>query len=385
MVTVKILTRNLRPQCIGKVTYFVEELAENDLPRKAERAWEFVKDVVDQLSKYGCKRVERLGDVFLLEGEDVKKIVFGDPFDKKSIRRIKREISGKGVELEVVNDVSLISPEDIKPYKVFTPFRNKVLDIMAGIKQTPYMPCRIRMFDEADKVLKRAMTMGDKYAKNRDNPSSEHGKTGLGPYLSRGLLCPIRVFHSLKNVEALQTQIVWREFYNHLRYHNQDIDKIEWREDRVGFNWNKSTVWWNRFKEGKTGFPLVDAGIRELIHTGYMHNRVRMVVAQFLVKDLLIDWRKGERLFAKYLKDYDISSNAGNWQWNAGTGTDPEPFGKPRIFNPWSQQERHDPCGAYIAKWLDISKTPNPIVDHSERRTIYLNEVKRLKENMKKK
>jgi len=137
-----------------------------------------------------------------------------------------------------------------------------------------------------------------------------------------------------------------------------DYDNIKWINDEVQFK-----AWC----EGNTGFPLVDAGMRELNATGYMHNRVRMVVASFLAKDLLIDWRWGERYFARKLLDYEMASNVGGWQWSAGSGTDAAPYF--RIFNPDSQLKRFDPQFIYIKKWVpeyaDFSKYPKPIIDHA--------------------
>jgi deoxyribodipyrimidine photo-lyase len=133
-------------------------------------------------------------------------------------------------------------------------------------------------------------------------------------------------------------------------------DQIPWRNDAEDFkNWCA----------GKTGYPIVDAGMRELNTTGYMHNRVRMITASFLTKHLLIDWRWGEAYFAKKLLDYELSSNNGGWQWAAGTGTDAQPYF--RVFNPYTQAEKFDPDGAYIKKWIpemDTQKYPAPIVDH---------------------
>ena len=137
-----------------------------------------------------------------------------------------------------------------------------------------------------------------------------------------------------------------------------EYDRIQWNNDEKQFEaWCK----------GETGYPLVDAGMRELNTTGYMHNRVRMVAASFLSKDLLIDWRWGERYFARKLLDYEMASNVGGWQWSAGSGTDAAPYF--RIFNPESQMKKFDPKLEYVKKWVpeyaDFSKYPKPIVDHA--------------------
>jgi deoxyribodipyrimidine photo-lyase len=160
-------------------------------------------------------------------------------------------------------------------------------------------------------------------------------------------------------------ELIWREFYAMILYHfpfvversfRAKYDRIEWRNDP-----NMFTLWCN----GETGYPMVDAGMRQLNQTGYMHNRVRMVVASFLTKHLLIDWRWGERYFARKLLDFELASNNGGWQWAAGCGTDAAPYF--RIFNPESQMKKFDPQLVYIRKWVPEYGTdayPPPIVDH---------------------
>jgi deoxyribodipyrimidine photo-lyase len=173
-------------------------------------------------------------------------------------------------------------------------------------------------------------------------------------------------------------ELIWREFYMMILDHfpktmdhafKPEYDRIKWVNDEKQFK-----AWCN----GETGFPLVDAGMRELNTTGYMHNRVRMVVASFLTKDLLIDWRWGERYFARRLLDYEMASNVGGWQWAAGSGTDATPYF--RIFNPDSQLKKFDPELKYIKKWVpeyaDFSKYPKPIIDHAVARNRCLDAFK---------
>jgi deoxyribodipyrimidine photo-lyase len=169
--------------------------------------------------------------------------------------------------------------------------------------------------------------------------------------------------------QTFLSELVWRDFYSQIlanfphvveQSFRSKYDRIEWRNNEEEFE-----LWC----QGKTGYPMVDAGMRELNSTGYMHNRVRMVVASFLTKHLLIDWRWGEAYFAEKLLDYELSSNNGGWQWAAGSGTDAAPYF--RIFNPESQQKKFDPDHEYIKKWIDEWGTndyPKPIVDHKEAR-----------------
>jgi deoxyribodipyrimidine photo-lyase len=205
------------------------------------------------------------------------------------------------------------------------------------------------------------------YAEKRDFPGIK-GTTHIGLHLRFGTVSIrelARTADTFKEKTWLN-ELVWREFYMMILYHfphtaansfRPEYDNIKWENDEKQFK-----AWCN----GQTGYPLVDAGMRELNETGYMHNRVRMVVASFLSKDLLIDWRWGEHYFARKLLDYEMASNVGGWQWSAGSGTDAAPYF--RIFNPESQLKKFDPEFKYIKKWVpeyaDFSKYPKPIVEH---------------------
>ncbi|WP_339656494.1 FAD-binding domain-containing protein, partial [uncultured Salegentibacter sp.] len=174
------------------------------------------------------------------------------------------------------------------------------------------------------------------------------------------------------NAETNKTflnELIWREFFMQVLYHNPDTatesfkkkyDRIEWRNNEEEFE---------KWKTGNTGYPLVDAGMRQLNKTGFMHNRVRMLVGSFLCKHLLIDWRWGEAYFAEKLLDYEMSSNVGNWQWVAGSGVDAAPYF--RIFNPTTQIDKFDKDKKYIKKWVEEFETddyPEKMVDHKEAR-----------------
>ncbi|HEA17944.1 MAG TPA: deoxyribodipyrimidine photo-lyase [Pseudoalteromonas prydzensis] len=208
------------------------------------------------------------------------------------------------------------------------------------------------------------------YKDQRDIPSIK-GTSGLSPYLALGIVSVhqlialvqqqhIDVLSSSKsNLFTWVNELVWREFYRHLivaypklnKYQNfnEKYDSVQWRSDDVEF-----TAWC----QGKTGYPLVDAAMRQLLQTGWMHNRLRMVVASFLSKHLLIDWRKGERFFMQHLIDGDLASNNGGWQWAASTGCDAQPYF--RIFNPITQSERFDPEGKFIRKYIpELTSVPD--------------------------
>jgi deoxyribodipyrimidine photo-lyase len=230
------------------------------------------------------------------------------------------------------------------------------------------------------------------YESTRDMLSEN--TTGLSSYLNLGLLSIREVYWKMKehNLDALIRQLLWRDFYIHLYYErNTSNGKIvDWADVRDPSVQKE----FQAFKKGETGFPIVDAAIRQMLQTGNMHNRGRMIVASFLTKNLRIDWRHGERFFANHLIDYNIYANNGGWQWTAGTGADSQPF--IRIFNPWVQTRKFDPNATFIKKYIpelkdvcvkDILDWENkhinyttltyarPICVHSERRSHILNEL----------
>jgi deoxyribodipyrimidine photo-lyase len=208
------------------------------------------------------------------------------------------------------------------------------------------------------------------YEKTRNFPALE-GTSHLGPHLRFGTVSVRQMMRkaiSEKN-ETFWNELIWREFFMQILWHfphtaqeafKKKYDRIDWRNNEKEFE---------RWKKGETGYALVDAGMRELNATGYMHNRVRMLVASFLCKHLLIDWRWGEAYFAEKLLDYELSSNVGNWQWAAGSGVDAAPYF--RIFNPMTQVEKFDKDRVYIRKWVPEIDSDNYVpkmVDHKEAR-----------------
>jgi deoxyribodipyrimidine photo-lyase len=168
-------------------------------------------------------------------------------------------------------------------------------------------------------------------------------------------------------------ELIWREFYFHILYHVPRVETETFNPKYRVLAWENDAEKFARWKEGRTGFPIVDAGMRQLNATGWMHNRVRMIVASFLTKDLLVDYRWGERYFMEKLLDGDLAPNNGGWQWAASTGCDPQPYF--RIFNPTSQGEKLDPRGEYVTRWVPelagrerIHDPLDPIVDHAKAR-----------------
>ena len=208
--------------------------------------------------------------------------------------------------------------------------------------------------------------MGDfnKYASMRNELT--YSTTQLSAYIKFGCVSIREVYWKIrakvKNADSranLINQLIWRDFYFHIMYHFPKSMGGNFREKFNGFKWKNNKGWFKAWCEGHTGFPIVDAGMRELNETGYMHNRSRLITSNFLTRILICDWRWGERYYAQRLRDYDPSVNNGNWQWSAGTGTDTAPFSQ-RIFNPWLQSGKFDESCEYIKKWLpELKDIPN--------------------------
>jgi deoxyribodipyrimidine photo-lyase len=189
----------------------------------------------------------------------------------------------------------------------------------------------------------------------------------MAPHNKFGTISVREVYHSIADKlgaeHSLIREVYWRDFFTHIAWHFPHVfghafhrvyDKLEWNESQEDFD---------QWCSGNTGFPIVDAGMRELVSTGFMHNRVRMIAASFLVKDLHISWQKGEEFFARHLTDFDPCVNNGSWQWSASTGCDAQPYF--RIFNPWLQQKRFDPECEYIKRWIPELSGLSPKRIHS--------------------
>jgi deoxyribodipyrimidine photo-lyase len=201
------------------------------------------------------------------------------------------------------------------------------------------------------------------YADNRNSPSG--GSSRLSPYIRWGCLSPLELEGKLglrdgRGPAVFRKELAWREFYASVMLNFPEVAKSEFQERYRGtLDWQKDDDLLEAWKTGRTGYPLVDAGMRELLLDGWMHNRVRMVVASFLTKDLHIDWREGERWFMERLVDGDEASNNGGWQWVTSVGTDPAPYFQ-RMFNPMTQQERFDPDGEYVRRWIpELREVPD--------------------------
>jgi deoxyribodipyrimidine photo-lyase len=205
----------------------------------------------------------------------------------------------------------------------------------------------------------------EKYHKQRNYPGVQ-GTTRLSVHLRFGTISIRKLVQiALRKNEAWLNELVWREFYQMILWHFPHVVTRSFKAAYDNIPWRNDVNEFNAWCEGRTGYPIVDAGMRELNNTGFMHNRVRMITASFLTKHLLIDWRWGEAYFAKKLLDYDLASNNGGWQWAAGSGCDAAPYF--RVFNPERQADKFDPDGKYVHKWIPEyggENYPEPIIDH---------------------
>jgi len=203
------------------------------------------------------------------------------------------------------------------------------------------------------------------YAATKDIPALS--TSNLSAHLKFGTLSIRETYHAIKKIlgptHLLLRQLYWRDFFTHVAYYSPFVFGHAFHEKYDQLIWEHDDKKFQRWCTGTTGFPIVDAGMRQLTTTGFMHNRVRMIAASFLTKDLHIDWRWGEKFFAQQLIDYDPAVNNGNWQWCASTGCDAQPYF--RIFNPWLQQKKFDTECIYIKRWIPELKKVAPATIHT--------------------
>jgi len=299
----------------------------------------------------------------------------------------ERNIGFKTFKDQVIFEKDDVVKDDGHPYMVYTPYKNKwksifnanhlsvhdtakFMDNLIADSSLPNVSLSDMGFETAGiKVPEYIVTPAliNNYEDTRNFPAKDNGTSRLGPHLRFGT---VSVREMMKKAiaeenEVFWSELIWREFFMQILWHfphtkdkafRPKYDRIEWRNNEAEFE---------KWKNGMTGYALVDAGMRELNTTGYMHNRVRMLVASFLCKHLLIDWRWGEAYFAEKLLDYDMSANVGNWQWAAGSGVDAAPYF--RIFNPMTQVDKFDKQKEYIHRWVpDLQELTYPamMVDH---------------------
>lgn len=375
----------------------------DDIEDKADKRVTFIYEAITKLQKqlaaldssfevcYGfpSKAFEQL-----LQKYQIEKVFANNDYEQYAIDRdaeVKKFLEEKGISFssykdEVIFEKDEVMKDDGLPYCVFTPYSRKWKAMLEGfyLRSYPTEKYFENFYQQEQQELPSLEAMGfeqvktvfpssdvdeillKQYKEQRNFPGLR-STSKLGVHLRFGTISIRDLARRAKDTsESFLNELIWRDFYQMILWQfervrkgqsfRKEFDKIQWRNNEKEFE-----TW----SEGKTGYPIVDAGMRELNTTGFMHNRVRMIVASFLTKHLLIDWRWGEAYFAKKLLDYDYASNNGGWQWAAGSGCDAAPYF--RIFNPQLQAQKFDKELKYIRKWipeLENFDYPQPIVDH---------------------
>ena len=390
-------------------------------PGGASRWWlhHALTQLDESLRKLGSRLILRSGPAegvlrAIIDESGARALLWNRRYEPWAVardKRIKAEFTAQAIACESFNANLLAEAWTIKtktggPFKVFTPFwkalRSQIelpaellapaslpsvpeaieSDPLASWRLLPHAPNWAGGFEtlwqpgeagahqRLDSFLDVALAT---YPDDRDLPAVA-GTSRLSPHLHFGEIGPRQIWRRAVDagarmlgdphaqpVEKFLSEVVWREFAHNLLFQTPDLPTTPLKPEFAKFRWLEDKAAETAWQQGLTGYPLVDAGMRELWTTGWMHNRVRMIVASFLIKDLLVDWRKGEEWFWDTLVDADLANNAASWQWVAGSGADAAPFF--RIFNPTTQAERFDPKGDYIRKWVpELQKLPAPLI-----------------------
>ena len=314
-----------------------------------------------------------------------------EPYALVRDKKVNTFLNEKGIGFKTFKDQVVFEKNEIvkgdgNPYVVYTPYKKKwkekfnlaihLVDYQPNtanyIKNTKLPNLTLKdigfkkaLIEVADYTVTRDLIKN--YKDTRDFPAIEKGTSRLGPHLRFGTVSIRKMLKKAisEDNEVFWNELIWREFFMQILWHFPHTHKKAFKPKYDRIKWRNSEADFEKWKNGNTGYALVDAGIRELNATGFMHNRVRMLVASFLCKHLLIDWRWGEAYFAQKLLDYDMSANVGNWQWAAGSGVDAAPYF--RIFNPMTQVDKFDKQKEYINKWvpeLQELTYPTKMVDH---------------------
>jgi len=327
----------------------------------------------------------------LIQEFEVKEVFFNKDYEPYAIKRdlaicellAAKAINSFSYKDQVIFEEKEITKADGLPYTVYTPFKNKWLEkykTMAPIREYdttihfsnfilsnfsfPSLE-QIGFEESVIKVIPHNLKMVAKYHETRDFPALD-STTHLSPHLRFGTVSVRKLVNWAANKnQVFLSELIWREFFMQILFSFPKVVTHNFKSAYDGIQWRNDPEDFKRWCSGTTGYPMVDAGMRELNETGFMHNRVRMVVASFLCKHLLINWQWGEAYFAEKLLDFELSSNVGNWQWAAGTGCDAAPYF--RVFNPEIQLQKFDEKGIYIRKWIpefDLGYG-KPMVDHA--------------------
>lgn len=366
----------------------------------AKRLWlhHALNDLILSLRALGSELILRSGDEKtvlkeIINETNVNAVYWNRRYEPDAIKTdtdLKSALKNQNIVVESFSGHLLHEPTQLKtkagtPFRVFTPFW-KTLDATIEV-DAPYpapitipqvptgldsidlneldlLPTKpdwsagiMERFTPGESAARKVLTdyldgKVENYQDNRDFPALD-ATSKLSPYLTFGEISPRQVWHASKNVSGAQPfrrQLAWRDFSYHLLFHKPGLNEINFNNAFDSFKWDKNDTLLKIWQQGKTGYPIIDAGMRELWQTGYMHNRVRMIVASFLTKHLLIDWRDGEKWFWNTLVDADPANNTAGWQWVAGSGADASPYY--RIFNPIIQGKKFDENGEYVKKYV---------------------------------
>ena len=346
----------------------------------------------------------------LTENYEIETVYCNEDYEPYAIKRdqeIADFLASKNIAFHQFKDQVIFHKDEIvkadkKPYTVYTPYSKlwlnefqkvdlrgfpseKKLDNLLDI---PFEELKIEKigFQKTDltfEVPEADLHIIKTYEETRNFPAVK-GTTQLGVHLRFGTISVRKLAKIAKeNNLTFLKELIWREFFMQILYHFPKVVNHSFKSKYDAIPWENNPEFLEKWKAGTTGFPIVDAGMRELNATGFMHNRVRMITASFLIKHLLTDWRIGEAYFAEKLMDYDLSANNGNWQWCASSGCDAAPYF--RIFNPDKQQKKFDPDFKYIKKWIPEFGTkyyPKPIVEHKKAREKVLKVYKEALDNL---
>lgn len=376
---------------------FDEEIL-NPLPESDARVtfiYQQLSEIHERLQQHQSSLLIQHGSAIsiyqmLAQQYDIRAVFCNHDYEPQAISRdksVKAWLNEQGIAWRSFKDQVIFERNDVlkndgKPYTVFTPYKNRWLATLNPSTDLLEYPCNLSVCLKHQALLPSLADIGfqtssitvqpydlnalRQYAKQRDYPAVEDGTSKLSPHLRFGTVS-IRemVGIAMAENEVFLSELIWREFFMQILWHFPRVVNESFRVEYDQILWRNHPEEFQAWCEGKTGYPLVDAGMRELNQTGYMHNRVRMVTASFLCKHLLIDWRWGERYFAEKLLDYELSANNGNWQWAAGTGCDAAPYF--RIFNPETQFKKFDQSAEYVRQFVpefDQLSYPQPIVEH---------------------
>ena len=309
-----------------------------------------------------------------------------EPYGIKRDAKVKELLAVKNIQYysfkdQVIFEESEIVKNDGAPYTVFSPYKEKWIQNLNSFNDLKQYKVDFNQFKKDRFNFPSLKSIGFEYSKIQVTPYNfvflkdyhefrdypYHEKTSnLSPHLRFGLVSVRKVVKlALETNQTFLSELIWREFFMQILFHFPKVITNNFKQKYDSIKWRNNIEEFEKWCKGETGYPLVDAGMRQLNSTGNMHNRVRMITAGFLCKHLLIDWRWGEAYFAMKLLDYDLSANNGNWQWSAGTGCDAAPYF--RIFNPSEQVKKFDKDLLYVNKWVkDLNEFsyPCPIVEH---------------------